>query len=140
MPHRIVMDTNVLYAALRSRDGASFKILESIWNNQTTLVLGHTVLTEYEEILKREVSSIRLRFEEIDPFLDALSADAELFLINDFFPLRSDDPDDEAFIRLSLASNADFLVTHNIRHFSALAAAHGIKLLAPKDFLAIIKS
>ena len=46
------MDTNVLYAGLRSRRGASFQILEALWQRKWTLVLSNTVLTEYEEILR----------------------------------------------------------------------------------------
>jgi putative PIN family toxin of toxin-antitoxin system len=137
---RIVMDTNVLYAALRSRDGASFQILDSIWNNQTTLLLSHTVLTEYEEILKREAVAISMTIQEIDEFLDALCTDAELVLIDDFSPLPSNNPDDEPFVRLAMASRDCFLVTHNLRHYSAFADFPGIKLLAPKDFLSIIRS
>jgi len=137
---KIVMDTNVLYAALRSRFGASFQILGSIWDNETKLLLSHTVLTEYEEILKREAAVLGMTLNEIDQFLDALCTDAELVLIDDFSPLASNDPDDEPFMRLALASRDSFLVTHNRRHFSAIVDIPGIKLLAPKDFLAIIRS
>ena len=52
VPPRAVMDTNVLYAGLRSRRGASFQILEALWQRKWTLVLSNTVLTEYEEIIR----------------------------------------------------------------------------------------
>ena len=71
---RAVMDTNVLYAGLRSRRGASFQILDALWQRKWTLVLSNTVLTEYEEILKRESLTLGLTFGHIHKTLDALCA------------------------------------------------------------------
>ena len=56
MPIQVVIDTNVLVAAARSRAGASFELLRLFdagdvrwqWNISTALLL------EYESVLKRE--------------------------------------------------------------------------------------
>ena len=77
MPPRAVMDTKVLYAGLRSRSGASFQVLDALWRREWTLVLSNTVLTEYEEILKRESVTLSLTLERINKLLDALCSLAD---------------------------------------------------------------
>jgi len=48
-------------------------------------------------------------------------------------------PDDEAFVQLAFESKADHLVSFNIAHL-APARALGISLLAPKEFLKILRA
>ncbi|MEK7677847.1 MAG: putative toxin-antitoxin system toxin component, PIN family [Verrucomicrobiota bacterium] len=136
---RAVMDTNVLYAGLRSRRGASFQILDALWQRKWTLVLSNTVLTEYEEILKRESLTLGLTFGHIHKTLDALCALAERHhLSGGWLPVLSD-PDDEPLVHLSVEGRADHLISHNIRHLEP-ARKLGVNLLEPKEFLAIIRA
>jgi predicted nucleic acid-binding protein len=62
------LDTNVLYAALRSRRGASFAILEALWQRKWSLLLSNTVLMEYEEILQRESQALNLNHDGLVNF------------------------------------------------------------------------
>jgi len=50
---RAVLDTNVLLAALRSRQGASFEIISRYRQGEFSLLVSNTVLSEYDEVLKR---------------------------------------------------------------------------------------
>jgi putative PIN family toxin of toxin-antitoxin system len=138
MPLRAVMDTNVLYAGLRSRRGASFAILNALWQRRWTMVLSNTLLTEYEEVIRREADLLNLTDERINRLLDALSALAERRqLLETWTPVLTD-PDDEALLHLAFEAKADYLVSHNIRHLLP-AKKLGVKVLAPRDFLAIIR-
>ena len=74
---RAVLDTNVLLSALRSRHGASHELMRLLRARRWKLVLSNTVLAEYEEVLKREASSLGLALPEIDRFPDALCLLAE---------------------------------------------------------------
>src|ERR1041385_1308735 len=136
---RIVMDTNVLYAGLRSNKGASFAILDGIWAGKIGLLLSQTVLTEYEEILKFYANALRLTGADIDTILNYLCSVAQHAELNTPWTPNLQDPDDEAFVKLAVAGRADFLVTHSMRHF-APATELGIKTLAPSEFLASIKA
>ena len=139
MPLRVVLDTNVLYAGLRSRHGASFQILDALWQRQWTLLLSNTVLTEYEEILHRESTALRLNPDRIQRLLDALCAIAEhRHPSGDWVPILSD-PDDEALAHLAVEARADHLVTHNLNHLAPARRA-GVNLLAPRVFLAILRT
>ncbi|MBI5384670.1 MAG: putative toxin-antitoxin system toxin component, PIN family [Verrucomicrobia bacterium] len=139
MPLRAVMDTNVLYAGLRSRRGASFQILEALWQRKWTLVLSNTVLTEYEEIVKREATTLGLTFERIHKTLDALCTLAERRYPSDVWLPVLSDPDDEALVHLAVESKADHLISHNLRHLEP-ARKLGVNLLEPRDFLAILRT
>jgi len=54
MPPRAFTDTDVFYAELRSRRGASFQVLDRLWQGPWALVLGDTAPSAYEEALMRE--------------------------------------------------------------------------------------
>lgn len=138
MPLRVVMDTNVLYAGLRSRRGASFAILDALWQGQWTLLLSNTILTEYEEILRRDAAALNLTHERTDCLLDAICSIAERRQVSDVWAPVLPDPDDEAFVQLAVEAGADHLVSHNLGHL-APARKLGVNLLAPREFLAIIR-
>lgn len=133
------MDTNVLYAGLRFRRGASFEILDALWQRKWTLILSNTVLTEYEEVIRREGGLLGLTEERINRLLDALCALAERRQLSESWTPVLTDPDDEALAHLAVEAKADYLVSHNIKHLSP-ARELGVKLLAPRDFLAIIRA
>jgi putative PIN family toxin of toxin-antitoxin system len=136
---RAVLDTNVLFAGLRSRRGASFAVLDALWPGKWKLILSNTISTEYEEILKRDPEVVGLSNQRINQLLDGLCAIAERRNLSQLWSPVLDDPDDEAFVHLAVEARADYLISHNLRHL-APARQLGVKLLAPRDFLAIIRS
>jgi putative PIN family toxin of toxin-antitoxin system len=134
---RAVLDTNVLVSALRSRRGASFQILHRLRHGQWTAVLSNHLLYEYEEVLKRHASELRLSLADVDEILNAVSAKAEEWTLPpDWHPILAD-PDDEPLVQLAEESGAKLIVTHNIGHLQP-ATQHGIRVLPPREFLAII--
>ena len=96
-------------------------------------------MTEYEEILEREARALNLTHDQIDKLLNALCTLAEQHNVSTLWLPVLNDPDDEFLIHLAVEAKADYLVTHNVRHF-APATLSGIKLVAPRDFLAIIRT
>jgi predicted nucleic acid-binding protein len=54
MPHQVVVDTNVLVAALRSRRGASFQLIRSIGLGLFTPNISVALALEYESVLRRK--------------------------------------------------------------------------------------
>ena len=69
-PIQIVLDTNVLLSALRSRLGASFRLLSLIGDPRFTINLSVPLILEYVDVLKRKNSGLLLSHEEIDDVLD----------------------------------------------------------------------
>ena len=55
--YQIVIDTNVILAGLRSKNGASYKLLSILNDKRFQINISATLIFEYEEILKREKKS-----------------------------------------------------------------------------------
>jgi len=131
---RAVLDTNVLLAGLRSRQGASFEVLRLLAARQWRLVLSNTVLTEYQEILHCERASLPYDHDEIERLLDGLCLRAERHRLRSrWWPVLID-PDDEALVHLAVEARVEYLVTHNLRHLRP-AESLGVRVAIPSAFL-----
>ena len=136
---RSVLDTNVLLSALRSKNGASHEILSRLVIRQFELIIGNTVLAEYDEVLKRECPAFGVTVATVDRFLDALCAASTYFRTSSFWKPALPDPDDEAFAQLALEAKVGYLVTCNRRHFPS-ERLPALQIVTPKEFLQILKS
>lgn len=131
---RIVLDTNVLVAGLRSRRGASFQILSLIGQGRFESVVSVPLVLEYEAVLKAQAGTLGLTHSEIDTFVGyvcGVSTQREVFFL--WRPsLR--DPGDEFVLEAAVAGRCDAVVTHNVRDFGR-ADKFGIQVLTPAAFL-----
>ncbi len=134
MKPRIVLDTNVLISALRSRNGASFILLRLIGRERFDLCISVPLVLEYESAAKRLSRSIGLRYSDIDDILDYLcrvSEHREIFFL--WRPFLKD-PMDDMVLELAVESEVDFVVTHNLRDFKGIEQ-FGISAITPQEFL-----
>ena len=133
---RLVLDTSIVVAALRSREGASNLLLRQIANRRLLLLLSPPLFLEYEEVLKRPEQQIvhRLREEEVDRFLAELAAIA--MPVDIYFRWRplGADPSDEMVLETAINGQADALITFNVSDF-APAEKFDIRVLTPAQFL-----
>ena len=136
---RAVLDTNILLSSLRSRNGASYQILLRLVRKEFELIIGNTVLAEYEEVLKRECPTFGIPIATVDRLLDALCAASTYFQTSSFWKPALPDPDDEAFAQLALEAKVGYLITHNRRHFPP-DRLPALQVILPKEFLLILKS
>ncbi|RUT01259.1 PIN domain-containing protein [Dulcicalothrix desertica PCC 7102] len=133
-PIQIVVDTNVLLSGLRSKRGASYKLLTILEDERWQLNISTALVLEYEEILKREKDQLTLTFEEIDDFTDGICSLANLCDIFYLWRPTSRDPDDDFLIDLAVEASADFIITYNQKDLQA-ASLFGIKVVTPNEFL-----
>jgi len=127
----IVLDTNVLVAALKSSNGASFRLLSLVENDLFTLHVSTTLVTEYEAVLKRGITVLTV--EEIDNVIDFLCSRAVLNKIFYLWRPVLKDPGDDFVLELAVKANAT-VVTWNITDFKH-AARFGIAVMTPREFL-----
>ena len=129
---RVVMDTSVLVAGLRSGTGASRRWLDSILDRHRTLVLSVPLVVEYEGVLVRSEMqrATGLRANEIGELLDTLCALAEPVELH--YRLRPvlRDPDDEVVLETAVVGRVDALLTFNVRDFAG-AERFGIRISQP---------
>ncbi|HOF33079.1 MAG TPA: putative toxin-antitoxin system toxin component, PIN family [Spirochaetota bacterium] len=135
----VVIDTNVLYQALRSREGASHFILQLIRGRKITLALSLPVFTEYEDVLKRpdKLNDLQLTKDDIDKVLRFLSYISKPVTIYYLFRPNLKDEKDNIFLELSLAGNCDFIITSNTKDFTKYNELKfdDISVITPSDFV-----
>lgn len=127
----IVIDTNVLVAALKSSRGTSFRLLSLLEHDLFTVHLSTPLVSEYEAVLKRGI--VYLSAEEIDDIIDFLCSKAVLDKIFYLWRPVLKDPDDDFVLELAVKANAA-IVTWNTADFKH-AARFGIAVITPRDFL-----
>lgn len=110
-----VIDTNCLLASL-NRNSPFHRLYELFATETFKWVLSNEILTEYEEILTNHYSAATaLRVVKI-----LLAAPNTSFQEAYYkWQLIADDPDDNKFVDVAIAANADYLVS-NDRHFQSL--------------------
>ena len=131
---QIVIDTSVLIAALRSRRGASYRLLEMAGDPRWQLNLSVALALEYEAVGKREAQKLGISDSAIDDIVDVLCERSRHHAVH--FRLRPElsDPDDEFLLELAFVARCDFIVTHNVRDLRA-AERFGIRVVTPGEFL-----
>lgn len=129
---RLVLDTNVLVAAMRSPRGASGAVLRAARIGALTMVASPSLFLEYEAVLTRaeHLEAARLSIREAHLLLDTLAAILTPAAGQLWRPLLRD-PDDEMVIEAAINGSADAIVTFETRTFAAPAAAFGIEVLTP---------
>ena len=137
MAPRVVLDTNVLVAALRSRLGASFKLVSLLGKGHFETVVSVPLVLEYEDALVRHSRDAGLTAEDVDAVLDYLckvSVHQPVFFL--WRPLLPDAKDDMV-VEAAVAGGCKFIVTFNARDFSA-ARSFDLEVVSPRQFLSHI--
>jgi len=112
----VVLDTNVLVAALRSKRGASARLLRMIGTGHWRLNISVALALEYEEVLKRVEVLPGFSEADVDEFL------YYLFSVSNLVPLvlrrrpTLPDPDDESILEVAAQCRA-MIVTYNKSDF-----------------------
>lgn len=134
---RLVVDTNVVVAALRSPSGASAALLERGLDLRFTLLLSVPLALEYEAVCSDPAQRIvsGLSEAEAGTIISALCAVAEP--VEGWFLWRPQlrDPGDEMVLEAAANGRADALVTFNKRDFADTVGAFGIEVLSPQQTL-----
>lgn len=134
---RIVIDTNVIVSALRSASGYSFKLLSIIDDERISVALSVPLILEYEDVVKRDRSKIKLTRLEVDDVLDYFCRVAELRRIFYLWRPYLKDPKDDMVLELAVEAECEFIVTFNKKDFEGIEE-FGLKAVTPKEFLGII--
>ncbi len=130
----VVIDTNILISAQRSRHGAASKLLSLVGTGLFDIHVSVPLILEYEDVLLRQQETLGLAPEDIEQLIDAICALAVHHEI--FFLWRPylHDAKDEFVLELAIKARCDFIVTYNRRDFEG-AERFGIAILEPKALL-----
>ena len=116
----LVLDTNVLVAALLRGGGSGRAVLRACLNDLYQPVLGPALLAEYEDVLGRAElfsGSVLSGAERTELFDGFLSCCRWVEVIYAWRPNLPDEADNH-LIELGVAARADAIVTRNLRDLS----------------------
>jgi len=133
----IVIDTNVVIAALRSKNGASHKLLSLVGTSKFEIHDSVALVLEYEEVIQRHRAEIGLSQDEVSTFINSLCSMAHHHKIYFLWRPFLSDVNDELVLELAVSAKCEYIVTHNISDFKG-SEKFGVRAIIPKEFLQII--
>ena len=130
---RIVLDTNVVVSAMRSREGASYRLLRELGgDSRFRISVSVPLAMEYEMALKRVPGLSLSDAEKLVDFLCEVGEKREIYFL--WRPLLRD-LKDEMVLEVAVEAEADCIVTHNVRDFKGVQERFDIRILTPGAFL-----
>jgi predicted nucleic acid-binding protein len=133
---RLVLDTDVVVAAMRSPKGASVELLRRIDGGRAAMLLTVALALEYEAIctLAEHRLASGLSASEAEIYVDGLIGLAEP--VRSFFRWRPQlrDPGDELVLEAAVNGQADAIVTFNESDLRE-ARNFGIAVIRPAEAL-----
>ncbi len=139
---RLVLDTNVIVAGLRSPTGASAALIDHALNATFVLVLSVPLALEYEAVCRDPAQRIvsGLSETEVGIIVSALCAVAAPVETRFLWRPQLHDPADEIVLETAINGRADALVTFNRKDFGLAPERFGIALLSPQEALRRLSS
>ena len=135
MRPRIVIDTNIIVSALKSRNGGANKLLSIIGDDKYISCISVPLILEYEEVTTRIFP--RMPKQDINDLLDYICKESLQSPIYYLWRPILKDPKDDMVLEVAVSSSADAIVTYNLKDFLP-AKDFGIALASPKEILIAI--
>ncbi len=134
----VVIDTNILVAALKSNKGAAYALIAKLPQQKFVFHLSVPLYLEYQDVLKRpENMTEKNSQEEIQAFLRyvcKMACHQKIFYL--WRPWLKD-PKDDMVLELAVAAHCKYIITYNLKDFMNVQF-FGIQAVTPKEFLSII--
>ena len=135
---RYLIDTCVLVSALRSKNGASYLVLQRVLDGQLPIVMHYKLLMEYWDVLTRPTMRPGLVHTdlELERILAALVAIAEDVTVRFLWRPNLRDEKDNFLLEIAIAAQPSTIITHNVRDFVAGDLRFpGVMIKRPQDVL-----
>lgn len=132
---RLVLDTNVVVAGMRSPRGASAALLQAARRGTITLVANVALALEYEAtcLLAEHRLTAELSLGDATIFVDAVIAMCEPVETAFMWRPQLRDPADELVLEAAVNGQANAIVTFNRRDFGNAPMTFGIDVWLPSE-------
>ncbi len=131
---KIVIDTNVIISALKSKQGASHKLLLSLPDELFLPNISVPLFVEYEAVAKRKGLISHLSMEDIDAVLDYLLSKSSIREIFYLWRPFLKDPKDDLVLEVAVESQSKYIITFNKKDFQG-SEKFGVKAVTPQEFM-----
>jgi putative PIN family toxin of toxin-antitoxin system len=138
---RLVVDTDVVVAAMRSPTGASAALMVLLLQKQAVMLLSVALVLEYEAICMMAEHRLAAQASENDVrnLLDTMIDIAMPVEVHYQWRPQLTDAGDEMVLETAVNGQADAIVTFNRRDYKNAPARFGIDVLSPVDTLKRIR-
>lgn len=131
----VILDTNVLVAALRSKTGASHRLLLQLaGTSKWQPCVSTALILQYESVLRWHALEIGLTQNDADVWINFICEAARECQIRFRWRPMSADAGDDLVLEVAIAAGARYIITFNKRDFVE-AAKFGIEVVTPREFL-----
>ena len=128
---KLILDTNVFISGI-FWSGTPAKILNAWYEKKIKIVCALEILDEYSrvsDILSKKYPSV-----DMEPFINLMIRDAELFTPIKLKTPVSRDPDDDKFIAVALAANCHLIVSGD-NDLLSVTGYKDIEIINPSEFV-----
>ena len=136
----MILDTDVIIAALRSAKGASAEIIRRVLRGEIRIELTVAMALEYEAVATRaeHLAAGELTAKEALILIDSLAALAKPIEIHFRWRPQLRDVDDEMVLEAAINADDRTIVTFNTRDFAG-AERFDVSVLSPRQILESVK-
>jgi len=138
---KVILDTNILVNVFTSpsRKNASYKIFELCLTKQIKPQIGSALFNEYEDVLSRSeiLTLAKYTKEDLTIISDGFLNVCSWTKINYLWRPNLKDEADNHLIDLAVASNAEFIISRNIKDLYSGDLKFNFKPVTPEEFLEI---
>ncbi|MGA9071918.1 MAG: putative toxin-antitoxin system toxin component, PIN family [Terracidiphilus sp.] len=132
---RVVLDTSVLVASLRSFTGASTLLVDSVLSGRLRPLVSVPLVLEYEAVLTRPEHLRVSGFTELEAvkIVKAFCKMGEPVHLSHRLRPQMVDPNDEFVLETAFHGKAEAIVTFNYKDFKVAAMRFGIQTISPQE-------
>lgn len=133
----MILDTDVIVAAIRSGNGASAEIVRRVLRSELKIGASVALILEYEAVATRKEHLLAgdLTAAEAMTVIDALAAIAEPIEIHFRWRPQLRDADDEMVLEAAINSADRTIITFNTKDFLPATDRFGLTVMKPHQFL-----
>ena len=133
-PIRIVIDTNVVASGLRSRAGASYRVLSMLGREDFVPVVTVPLVVEYEKTLCESRVGVPFSPEEVAKYLNYFCSVSDCRIVHFLWRPFLRDQKDDMVLEAAVNGQCQYIVTFNMADFVG-ANRFAIEPIRPRDFL-----
>jgi putative PIN family toxin of toxin-antitoxin system len=139
MAPNVVIDTNIIVSALISRSGSySRKIIEKVFKNEITPLMGEALFNEHIEVASRQdiFKSCILNEKEREELLQAYMKCCRWCRIYYNWRPNLQDEGDNHIIELAVGGGASYIITKNVKDLkSGELVFDTLRIVTPDEFI-----
>ncbi|MBN2438971.1 MAG: putative toxin-antitoxin system toxin component, PIN family [Deltaproteobacteria bacterium] len=128
---KVVLDTNVFISGVFF-GGPPYQILNAWRDGKIQLIISQEILSEYWRV--GEIFADKFPSIDLQPILDLVTIEAELYDAKDFSEPVCSDPDDDKFLACAIASGSRIIVSGD-KHLIKVSGFEGVEVLKPSEFV-----